>query len=182
MRVCNRCCICSVSREAHSPGRAGRARRRGRLRGAATRTTPECRPRPAHRCRSTHAVEVSRALSDRGDAYLDALLTGTHRDIESGVAALLASGSSAAFEQANPLLKAIGGRVFYTSRPQAKSAMVMLHTAWNAVNTRISVALRFVVWHHVKLAQLPRQEPFGMTAFGNRQRGASIAAHGQKQR
>ena len=37
--------------------------------------------------RSTDAVELSRALSERGDAYLDALLTGTLRDIESGVAA-----------------------------------------------------------------------------------------------
>ena len=83
---------------------------------------------------STHAVELSRALSERGEAYLDALLTGSHRDIESGVAALLASGSNAAFEQAKPLLEAIGGRVFYVSeKPGAAQLMQQINGSLFAI-------------------------------------------------
>jgi 3-hydroxyisobutyrate dehydrogenase-like beta-hydroxyacid dehydrogenase len=77
---------------------------------------------------STQAIELARALFERGDAYLDALMTGSDREVENGVTAVLASGSNAVFEQAKPLLEAIGGRVFYVSEePGAAQLMQQIN-------------------------------------------------------
>ena len=92
--------------------------------GSGTRTTV------VNAClmRTTDALELSRALSERGNTYLDALFTGTVRDIEAGVSAVVASGPYSAFRQAKPLLEAIGNRVFHASEnPGAAQLMQQIN-------------------------------------------------------
>jgi len=69
---------------------------------------------------NTCLLQPARALAlaqSRGenDLYLDAPISGTPQDIESGTAAVIASGPAAALESAAPLLDALAGRVFRVS-------------------------------------------------------------------
>jgi 3-hydroxyisobutyrate dehydrogenase-like beta-hydroxyacid dehydrogenase len=64
---------------------------------------------------STRAKSIAQALDGCGDSYLDALFTGTVREIEAGKGNLLAGGSSPVFAQAKDLLEAMAPRLFHVS-------------------------------------------------------------------
>jgi len=82
---------------------------------------------------STRAVELASALSGQGDRYLDALLTGTGHETESGGAAVLVSGTNELFEEAKPLLEAMGGRVFHVAeQPGAAQVMQQINGSLSA--------------------------------------------------
>ena len=72
-----------------------------------------------------------------GDTYLDALLTGTPRDIERGVA-IVAGGPEAVFGQAKPLLEAIGSRVFHVAE-EAGAAQLMQQINGSLFSTLLAV-------------------------------------------
>ena len=77
---------------------------------------------------STRAVQLAHATAQRRDAYLDAILSGTAREIEAGAGSLVASGPTAVFEQAKPLLKALAASVFHISeRPGAAQLMQQIN-------------------------------------------------------
>ncbi len=76
-------------------------------------------PMPMHR-----ADELARALTDRGEACVDALPVATMRGDATGVATIVASGPAHAFAQAKPLLQAMGSRVFHVSE-NAGAAQLM---------------------------------------------------------
>ena len=79
---------------------------------------------------STEAAELSQAVAQQGVSYLDALLTGTYGETADGSAALLVGGSITAYENAKPLLEALGSKVFYVSlQPGAAQLMQQLNGA-----------------------------------------------------
>ena len=79
---------------------------------------------------STEAAELSQAVAQQGLSYLDVLLTGTYGETADGSAALLVGGSIAVYENAKPLLEALGSKVFYISgQPGAAQLMQQLNGA-----------------------------------------------------
>jgi 3-hydroxyisobutyrate dehydrogenase-like beta-hydroxyacid dehydrogenase len=83
---------------------------------------------------STDAMAVARALGQRGEAYVDALLTGTTRSIAEGVTDVIAAGPNTVFSAAKPLLSAVGSRVFHVSdKPGAAQVMQQMNGALSAI-------------------------------------------------
>lgn len=73
---------------------------------------------------------LAQTIAARAAVYVDAALTGTLRDVASGARAVLCGGGSAVFERVEPLLAALGTRVFHVSpKPGAAHLMQQINGA-----------------------------------------------------
>jgi 3-hydroxyisobutyrate dehydrogenase-like beta-hydroxyacid dehydrogenase len=59
------------------------------------------------------AIELSKALAERGITYIDGAIVGPVFAIQAGTLGVLAAGPKAAFERVGPIFESFAGRVFY---------------------------------------------------------------------
>src|SRR6185369_13977975 len=69
--------------------------------------------------------ELAAAATDRGIAFLDAPVTGSKAQAESGALSFLVGGSGEALDRAHPVLAAMGGNVSHLG-PTGSGAMMKL--------------------------------------------------------